>query len=249
MRKASIPYRALAERGRRIAALAVLALTFSTANGRSQEAIRPNQCALGGTEEAIVSGVTERLEINLADGRFVLIAGIEAPPPQGSPGQQARAVLSSWLAEKKVRLTTLMRAPDRWGRIMAHVHGDAGDGTFLSVAYALADAGWIRVRPHVEAAPCLAWFLEAEASARTRRDGLWGDPAFAVLQAGHTPSFLNRAGEWIVVEGRVHSVNETRNRTYLNFGPLRDVDLTVTIPKQFLRNFTSAGVVLKQFWG
>ncbi len=229
-----------------LAAIFAACLSSSGSVSRAQEAA---QCSTPGQDAGTVKGIEADFEIDLIDGRKIVLAGIEVPGPGSLVVPTAREALSGWLEGKSISLSLLRKEPDRWGRLLAHVHADAGENTAISVAYALVDAGWARVRPQNEAAACLSWLLEAERSARSRHDGLWADAAYQIVQARDLAGLASRTGQWIVVEGAVHSVNETRNRTYINFGPARNIDLAVTIPRQTMRNFTSAGVVLKQFWG
>ena len=51
-----------------------------------------------------------------------------------------------------------------------------------------------------------------------------------------------RSGEFVIVEGRVLRVGHTSARFYLDFGPARGVDLSVTISKTAAKAFAGAGV-------
>ena len=203
-------------------------------------------CLRPGTARALVSLIDQNLELVLADGRRLQIAGVEVPRNRDL-ADQARNALNQWLVGSEVRVTTLSAQPDRWGRIAAHVHGGSAQGADVLAAFALVDAGMARVRLHPEAVDCLPVLLKAEQVARSSRAGLWGRPDSAVLNANRASAWPQGSGETVIVEGRVFSINATRNRTYINFGPARNVDLAVTIPRQTVRLF--AGQDLKSLRG
>lgn len=209
-------------------------------------AAQESACAPPGGETARVVRIDPNLEPVLEDGRRLLIAGVETPPtPEASAA--ARKSVAGWLEGGEIRVSTLSSVPDRWGRIVAHIHAPARDGTPMLAALALVDAGLARVRPHTEAAGCIPALLEAERAARSARSGLWRFPEFAVLKANEPASLPVTGGSVVIAEGRVYSINTTRNRTYINFGKDRNIDLAVTIPRQTLRTFE--GMDLKQLRG
>ncbi len=203
--------------------------------GRSRETVR-------------IDSIDQRFEILLTDGRRILIAGVET----GTLGDQQadrRGTVASWLEGRDAALSPLIGQPDRWGRIVAQIHASDGAGGEISVGYALVDAGLARVKPQPELRGCLGDLFRAEAAARQTRQGLWVDPAWAVRNTADPSTFRDRTGEWLLIQGRIRSVNETRGRAYLNFGPSRSVDLAVTIPRQSAKSFERAGMVLKSLSG
>jgi hypothetical protein len=112
----------------------------------------------------------------------------------------------------------------------------------MSVARAVIDAGLARAAPDAAIRPCVAELLRHEGAARREALGVWADPVFTVLRGDNRAAFTGRGGEIVVVEGLVTGVGETPARTWLNFGPIRTVDFAVTIGRQGLKNFATAGL-------
>jgi hypothetical protein len=75
---------------------------------------------------------------------------------------------------------------------------------------------------------CLAPLLAAEAGARRRRLGVWGDPDY-VLSAADKPALLGHLGDHVVVVGRVRSARLSGTRIYLNFSRRWRDGLTVIL--------------------
>ena len=68
--------------------------------------------------------------------------------------------------------------------------------------------------------------------ARERSLGVWADPRYKAVSVGQASRLRERIGRFTVVEGRVRSVGERPQRTYLNFGTDWASDFTIIIPKQ-----------------
>ncbi len=201
-----------------------------------------------------VAAIDARLEITLEDGRLVRLAGVEAPRPSTSdPDRPARASaqLRGWLMRPDLRvdLELLAAVPDRWNRLPARLFAPGGDGAPRSVAEALVEAGLARVEIDPLARPCLRSLLALEAQARRGKLGLWADPAFAIAPATDRAGLAARAGEVLLVEGRVNGVGSTASRTYVNFGPIRTVDFAVTVSRSNLAAFEKAGTALSGLAG
>ena len=88
---------------------------------------------------------------------------------------------------------------------------------------------------------CRAELLSQERVARTAKIGLWGDPQYAIIQAGNLAGLLAGRGRFAVVEGKVLSVRESGGTIYVNFGRRWSQALTVTISKGQERILTGAG--------
>jgi endonuclease YncB( thermonuclease family) len=173
-------------------------------------------CPSAGDMAARVAGVTERLEIELADGRILRLAGLDTPDPhRGEPetGEKARAFLALFLANGDVAVKALAPKPDRWNRILADVFV-AGPGAepAQSAAAAWLSAGFARVRPEVETRDCQSIRLAAEDMAREQGLGLWTDPYYSVVQAGDSEDLQGRDGLFAIVEGKVIRVGVGRSR-------------------------------------
>jgi endonuclease YncB( thermonuclease family) len=203
-------------------------------------------CSLQNTARAAVAKIEANLDIALADGRTLTLAGLD--PPRDTPDHprlaaEARDKLAAWLEGREVAVRALADKPNRWARIAARLFAappiassSASAGAEIGVAEAILDAGLARYRPDVAAHPCRDLLLAAEAQARTEKVGLWGDPYYAVLAGSDRAAFASppssRMSGMVLVEGAPASVGETASRFYLNFGPGRGVDFAITLPKR-----------------
>lgn len=202
-----------------------------------------------------VARVDERLELILADGRRLKIAGLD--PPRATPNSpeldiEAANKLHAWLAGREATFRPLLAAPDRWGRLPAEIFapvGDAPDAPAISVAGAALEAGLGRFDPTGAPRRCRAFLLAAEASARASTLGLWSDPYYAIMRAGDRAAFAERAGTIVIVEGRVERVERDEFRAALVLGERRGRDFSVSIPRRNLAAFAAAGAGPSTFEG
>ena len=190
--------------------------------------------------------VRERLEIELLDGRVLAQAGL-APFSTTHDGparfEAARLALGRRLTGIVLQAPTALPGEDRWGRITTHLHaGPEHLGLWL------AAAGLARAAP-AAGDPCGPFLLEAEAKGRQAKLGLWADPYYSVLAADNGVALSARSGEFVLVEGRIVRLGQTSARFYLDFGPARGVDLSVTISKQAAKAWTAAGVRIESLPG
>jgi endonuclease YncB( thermonuclease family) len=194
-----------------------------------------------------VANVDPSLDIALADGRVVTLAGLD-PPRYTSERPRfaldARDKLAHWLEGREVAVRALTDTPNRFGRIPARLFAapPGATGTEIGIAEAILDAGLARYRPDAAAHPCRDLLLAAEAEARNERVGLWGDPYYAVLPGADRAAFASPRSGMVVVEGRPASLGETATRFYLNFGPGRGVDFAITLPKRGASALEKAGI-------
>jgi len=198
----------------------------------------------------VVAGVEDRLELRLADGRLLQIAGIDAPGPTPEDpdlADKARMALASWLAGHGILFHLLSAEPDRWGRWPAFVFAEAAGSTApLSVAAMLIDAGFARVKPRAEAHACRAAWLAAESAARHTALGLWADPYYAVLAADDTEAFPEKTASFVIVEGSVAAVTQTPQRLRIGFAGSAEARaaFSVTLMQRNVRIFDAAGIDL-----
>lgn len=186
--------------------------------------IRPaDSCRSGRLVAAGQAVVNERLELVIADGRVIRLAGVESLAARGaSPEFAALAVedFALWTSAP-VAVVILKTKPDRWGRhpgrVFLEENGDTS-GRLASLSEAVIDAGFARVDPATENRPCLDRLYAAERRARKAGRGLWADPAFAVLDARNPHGFNGQAGVLTIVEGQVVSVRAGRGVTFVNLG-------------------------------
>jgi len=186
--------------------------------------------ASGGLIVAIVDG--ERLNVRLAGIR---------QPDEGEPlHSEAKDALSRLAADQNVALSyegELRR--DRYDRAVASVA--LPDGRDLATS--LVTEGWAIVYTTPEARSGAANLLALEQATRDAGLGLWADPAYGVRSAD--PNTLALYLDSVqIVEGRVISVGQTRERVYLNFGFDYRSDFTVSIAAGDTDAFLDTGIDL-----
>lgn len=194
----------------------------------------------------MLSFVNERLELVLADGKVLKIAGLDPPGPTPddpdldlSNAKKAAA----WLAGREILYRPLSSRPDRWGRIPALAFlATQRQKAPVSIGEALIQAGFARFIPQPGTSPCRSTLLYAEARARSERLGLWADPYYAVLSAHDRDSFNEKAATNIIVEGEVQGISVGPFRTNLYFGPRRGYDFSITILPRNVTLFEAAGL-------
>ncbi len=195
-------------------------------------------CPDQGAAHGRVASINERLELTLEDGIQLKIAGIDAPrPTPGDPELDVRARdrLAQWLIGQEIVFHLLDPGFDRWGRRIAFVfapvagQAQAPEKPPPPVGEAILDAGLARYEPSATARPCRASLIAAEAGARTARLGLWADPYYAVIAATDRPSFAEKTGTAVLVEGRITGIANRRPRIMLYFGPRQGWDFSVAI--------------------
>jgi endonuclease YncB( thermonuclease family) len=216
-------------------ALATLVAGIGTAERAAHAgALQSPGCMAGGTAATILS-VDETLDLHLADGRVVHLAGIDPPEPPAS----RRPDIAAWLLQAPVTVLALRPEPDRWGRTVALVFAPAAsqDGTSVSVTEAMIDAGLATAEPDPALETCWPTYLGLEAAARQARAGLWADHE-AVLDPADKAGLERRLGAWALVEGHVRSVHEGRSRTYVRFANDNDSGMSIAIDRSAARRLT-----------
>jgi endonuclease YncB( thermonuclease family) len=206
----------------------------------------------GGTGGRVVA-VDERLELTLETGIKLKIAGVD--PPRPTPGDpdldvRTRDTLAQWLVGQEITFRPLEPGWDRWGRVVAFVFAVVPEGPArLSVGEALIDAGLARYEPSAAARPCRGAFLAPEAAARASGLGLWADPYYAIIAAADRPSFAEKAGSSVIVEGGITGIANRRPRITLYFGPRQGWDFSVTILPRNRKTFETAYLSLSALTG
>jgi endonuclease YncB( thermonuclease family) len=192
----------------------------------------PSTCGTGTSSTAEVITVRDGRSLILADGRELLLAGIEAAP-------EGTAALRRLTAGRTLHLVAVNSSPDRYGRTTAFA---TADGAGQSLQQALLMEGQARVSARVGGADCTHLLLEAERMARAAGRGLWSDPNFAPLSSEDLTKLAAGRGQFALVEGKVLSVRESGATIYVNFGRRWTRDFTVTILKSQRRTFVAAGL-------
>ncbi|MCP5432841.1 MAG: thermonuclease family protein [Alphaproteobacteria bacterium] len=211
---------------------------------------------------AVVDGDT----IGLADGREVRLLGIAAPKrpldlaedAPYAPGETAREALAALVLGREVKLSFDGARSDRHGRVLAQVHlvdgRRAAEGKPAAppasapvwVEAALVAAGHVRVMSRADNRACAGELLRLEDGARADRRSIWSLKEFAVHSVAETPRLFDR---FEIVEGRVLSVAEVKDWTYLNFGAQWRTDFTVSLARQSRKSFKEAGIDLSALEG
>lgn len=168
-----------------------------------------------------VAAIRAAGEVALGSGRVVQLVDVRVSDDVSPP---------TWLAglagsPVSVRV---VGAADRWGRVPAAVLVVADEP--VDLAARMVGEGLAAVDAGERDGLCDPALLAVEAGARQRSVGLW-EPA-PVIAADDGEALGARAGQFAVVEGRVVSVGERRERTYLNFGREWSRDFSVVVPRR-----------------
>ncbi|MBV1706985.1 MAG: hypothetical protein KGQ37_07235 [Hyphomicrobiales bacterium] len=192
-----------------------------------------------------VTSIDRWLDVHLADGKVLHLAGIWAPAwhVQGRDyASVVRRVMQQRLIGRNIAYALVAPKPDRWRRLDAilFVKDAAGAPADQPLQQTLLSAGLVQV--HIAPAmPCLTVWRAAEQSARDAGFGLWSDADHAEVDPSRKHAFARLRGHEIVVRGRVYSVETKGYRTYIRFGPRRYHDFEVSITKPDLKRFVAAG--------
>jgi endonuclease YncB( thermonuclease family) len=133
-------------------------------------------CAFAPQGEGRVTEIVDARSFRLADGRDVILAGIE--PVTSSDGKTTQsAALSAIIAGHDVTLGGNDDMPDRYGRQPAFVFLDSsGTSVQVSVQAQLLAQGAALVAATVTDKECATALAAAEATARDAKRGIWADP-------------------------------------------------------------------------
>lgn len=207
-----------------------------------------------GDSDVTVASVSDTLELRLADGRLLRLAGLD--PPRATPADpalpaKARAALEAWVAGGAVTMRILAAEPDRWDRnpvLLFHpAPTTASSPAATSAGAALLEGGWARARPERAVHDCFAVFLEQEEAARAARHGLWGDPRYAVLDPDDDAAVAGQTGGMAIVEGLLR-VHDSHGALYLTLG--RDPwGLTAVLSRRTAARFAKAGLDVADYAG
>ena len=190
-------------------------------------------------DRGLISFVTEDGEIlNLR------IPGIELPR-DGTPGH-ALAMQFIDAALEGVSVEIILgdeERIDRFGNLIADL--DLGEQTLSA---ALVRSGYAMAYSWPDTREAAALLLPLEEEARQAARGLWGAGIFAIRTPD--PNTLALYLETVqIIEGRVVSIGDTRDRLYLNFGFDYRTDFTVSMEQRDVARFDEAGVDLRSLEG
>jgi endonuclease YncB( thermonuclease family) len=201
---------------------------------------RAEGCALPPQGEGHVADVVDGRSFHLADGREILLAGIEPATSEATKANRT-AALAAVIADHDVTLRGTDDTPDRYGRQPAFAFLAGSD---IPVQALLLAQGAALVSADIADKDCAASLLAAEAEARASQRGVWAGSS-AIKNAESAGDILAGIGQFTVVEGKVLSVRQAGATTYLNFGRNWTRDFAVTISKRALPDLAGAGIVPK----
>lgn len=213
-------------------------------------------CDLSAPETGTVAAVLDGETMGLADGRTVRLIGAKAPmPPLGWRGEdpwplvdEAKQALERLASGKDIELRFGGARSDRHGHLLAHGFV-VGGGERVWLQEAMIAKGLARVYSFPDNRACLAELLTRESEARTKRLGVWGSPAYRVVEALDLNRLDHLIHSYQLVEGTVVAVGEGRIRIYLNFAQDWRRDFTVGVERKDLAAFAAAGIDLKALAG
>lgn len=183
-----------------------------------------------------LQGIDDHGDPLLADGRRLRLVGL-APRQSESEIDRFATELLQW-RDQELRLVALA-GPDRWGRLPARLLVELSpEDEALDLAAVLLSAKAAWRLPDAAHSLCDAALKAAEAAlARPSRQG---KPAETV--DGHDIAALKlQAGRVVVLEGRVASVGERPQRSYLNFARRRGAGASIVVSRRIWREMQDVG--------
>jgi endonuclease YncB( thermonuclease family) len=188
--------------------------------------------------EGRVAAVVDARTFRMQDGREVRLAGVEDTALAARPEQ--RTALETIMAGRDVVLHGSPKE-DRYGRLAAFAFVQ---GHNELVQARMIEDGHLLVSAAIDDGDCARFLRSREARARQARNGIWAEPA-ALKNTEMPGDILAVVGQFVVAEGRVHSVREAGATLYINFGRRWTQDFAVTISRRNMAALEAAGVPLK----
>ncbi len=192
-----------------------------------------------------LQGLDAQGDLVLASGGLARLSGIRLPdnPPHREKAQ-------AWLRAKAGQEVIVegSGARDRWDRVSVRIR-PVGDSPSPDLARGLVEAGLALVDPGHEGALCQPELLALEETSRERSLGLWTDARYKPIDVGELSRLRDRVGTFVLVEGRIRSVGERRQFTYLNFGGHWAEDFTIVIPRKTWTLMADRGLDAKALQG
>ncbi len=166
---------------------------------------------------ARVASVSPAGDLVLADGTVLRLAGLAG----GGAGAEVgwRPELARRVAGRDIAFAA-GPVRDRYGRRAALARGEGEAGTLQQ---ALLAEGLALARPEQAFLGCLPGWLEAEASARREKRGIW---RALPLDARDIKALRAQQGRFTIVAGHILDVGKTNRVDYLNFGRVWRQDMT-----------------------
>jgi hypothetical protein len=213
-----------------------LALVPVPALGRDG-ATRPDACAAAMRDDRL-KGLTAQGDLVLESGLLARLASVRLPD---DPGRRDEAL--AWLRARAGREVRVQGGPerDRWDRIPARVVL-MGESPLLDLAHGLVEAGLALVDAGTADTFCYPELLALEATAREQSLGVWKDDRYKPLDAEQIDRLRDRVGSFVLVEGRIRTIGERTQKTYLNFGGQWGEDFTIIVPRKTWKRMAESGL-------
>jgi len=192
-----------------------------------------------------LQGLTPQGDLILGSERSAKLWGLRLPD-EGPHRERALAWLRSWSGQPILLQGNATR--DRWERTAVRIRL-ADDSNPLDFAHGLIESGLAIVDSGSTDTFCHPDLLALEETARERSLGVWNDDRYKPIDAEQTDRLRSRLGSFVLVEGRVRSVGERAQRTYLNFGEHWAEDFTIIIPKKTWKLMVDRGLGAAAFKG
>lgn len=192
------------------------------------------------SEPAQLGGIDPAGDLRLADGRLIRLVGL-APRQDDAEEARFRAAVEPFIG--RVLTLTVAGAKDRWGRWPAHivVPGEGGDAAGGDMALLLRRAGAAKPLPEAVPAPCSAEPQPARASLSDAGVPPAGAAASGAIDGHDLAAVKAQEGRYVVIEGRIASVGERAQRTYLNFSRKPKEAAAVMVSRKLWRELQAAG--------
>ena len=197
-------------------------------------------CAVPATADR-VEAVTREGDLVLKAAGPVGLQGVRMPEEE--PLREAVRARHAALAGLDVRRAGEGPA-DRWGRRAVRLQAEDRD-----VAAALIAEGLALVDPRSGEPGCVVALLALEDAARKRGLGLWAGDRYKPIPVAETARLQERIGRFTLVEGRIRSVGERQQQTFLNFSSAWSTDFTISIPKRTWTRLLERGLTAASLTG
>lgn len=212
-------------------------LAWAQDNASSRPMSRNRPTCPGETRQDRLDGVTPEGDLVLGSGDTAKLSGLRLPDDPVH-GPQALEWLRTRIGQK---LSLTIHGRDRWNRFSVRAQSINGRD-ILDLGHGLAEAGLAVADPGTDAVFCQPELLAIEETARERRLGLWTEARYNPIPVDQTDRLKESIGRFVIVEGRVRSVGERKQRTYLNFGGHWADDFTIIVPRKTWLQMAQRGV-------
>jgi endonuclease YncB( thermonuclease family) len=200
--------------------------------------------------DGVVAQVIDGDTLILEDGAEVRLVGIQAPKlalgrpnfPVQPSAEAAKSTLEKLVLGHRLRIAYGGTQRDRHGRVLAHLFDSEGRW----IQGEMVARGMARVYSFADNRARMRDLLILERAARAKRLGLWANQFYQILSP---TTAADHIGSFEIVEGEVVAAAVVRGRAYLNFGPDRKTDFTVSVAPRDRRRFEREGIDLGSWAG